>query len=152
MVKTYEKIKKQFYWNNTREIIENYIKQCDTCQKSKTDFKPNKSPMLITTTSSTFGEQIAMDIVGPLPETSNGNRLILTLQNDLTRFLQAYALPEHNATAIAIKFLEFCTQFGFPYSILTDQGTEFTSCTIKELNKLISIKHKLCSIYRPESN
>lgn len=48
--------------------------------------------------------------------------------------------------------LKFCTQFGFPYSILSDQGTEFSSCTLKEIKKLLAIKHKFCSPYHPESN
>lgn len=150
--KTYEKIKRQYYWSNMKETIERYIKKCQICQKSKTNFKPNRSPMVITTTARTFCEQLAMDIVGPLPETNNGNRFILTLQDDLTKYLQAYALPEHSAPIVAIYFLKFCTQFGFPYSILTDQGKEFTSSTLKEINKLLTVKHNLCSPYHPESN
>lgn len=82
----------------------------------------------------------------PFPETVNDNRLILTVQDEVTKFLQTYALTEHNATAVATKFLESCTQFGFPYFI----PTEFTSCTLKELDKLLTMK--LCSPYRPESN
>lgn len=152
VVKTYDRIKRYYYWDQMKESIENYIKKCDQCQRSKTHFKPNKSPMVITTTAETFCERIAMDIVGPLPETRNGNRFILTLQDDLTKFVQAYAMQEHNAPTVAIYFLKFCTQFGFPYTILSDQGTEFTSCTLKEVNKLLAIKHKLCSPYHPESN
>lgn len=62
--RTYQKIKRYYYWDNMKTDIEQYIKQCPTCQKSKTNFKPNKSPMEITTTSSRFCERIAMDIVG----------------------------------------------------------------------------------------
>lgn len=58
---------------------------------SKADFRKNQSPMEITTTSSKFGEQVAMDIVGPLPETQNGNRFIFKLQDDLTKLIDAYA-------------------------------------------------------------
>lgn len=152
IVKTYERIKRQYYWDKMKESIEEYIRKCDVCQRSKTNFKPNKSPMLITSTASTFAEQIAMDIVGPLPETENGNRFILTLQDDLSKYIQAYALREHNALIVASKFLEHCTRFGFPHTILSDQGKEFTSSTLKEVNRLLSIKHKVCSPYRPESN
>lgn len=150
--RTYERIKEQFYWDNMKNDIRNYIRQCDICQKSKTDFISNKSPMLITTTSNKFCEQIALDVVGPLPQTVTGNRFILTLQDDLTKFIQAYALPNHEAATVAIFFLKFCTQFGFPINILKDQGTEFTSKVFKEINKLMSIKHKITSPYHPQSN
>lgn len=150
--RTYDNIKQFYYWDNMKKTIQDYIQKCKTCQTSKVNFKPNRSPMLITTTSSKFCDQIAMDIVGPLPETQNGNRFILTLQDDLTKFIQAYALPEHNAQIVAIHFLKFCTQFGFPDSILSDQGKEFTSATFKEINKLIGTKHKLASPYHPQTN
>lgn len=149
--RTYEKIKQLYSWNNMKDHIRKYIRKCKICQKSKTDFKHNKSPMIITTTSFKFCEQIALDIVGPLPITKSNNRFILTIQDDLTKFIQAYALNIHDAQTVAIHFLKFCTQFGFPNSILTDQGVEFTSKVFKEINKLMSIKHKQSSPYHPQT-
>lgn len=122
-----------------KQDIRDYIQKCIICQQSKTNFKPNKSPMMITTTSKKFCEQTAMDIVGPLPVTKNNNRFILTLQDDLTKFIQAFAMPEHNAEIVALHFLKFCTRFGFPDNILSDQGREFCSATFKEFNKLLSV-------------
>lgn len=56
--------------------------------------------MQITTSSSKFTEQIAIDIVGPLLITNNQNRFILTIQNDLTKFIQSYTMPNHETTNI----------------------------------------------------
>lgn len=42
-----------------KESIREYLRKCKICQESKTNFNPNKSPMLITTTSKSFCEQIA---------------------------------------------------------------------------------------------
>lgn len=150
--RAYDKIKSFFYWDNMKTDIRNYIRACPTCQKSKTDFKPNRSPMEITTTSTKFCERIAMDIVGPLPETLSGNRFILTLQDDLTKLIDAYAMPTHDAQTVAIHFLEFCTRYGFPQSALSDQGTEFTSQTFKQVNRMLSIKQKQTSPYHPQTN
>lgn len=150
--RAYAKIKQFFYWENMKSDIREYIRACSVCQTSKTDFKSNKSPMEITTTSTKFGEQVAMDIVGPLPQTKNGNRFILTLQDDLTKLIDAYALPTHDATTVATYFLKYCTRYGFPQSVLSDQGTEFTSQTFKQVDKLLSIRHKLSSPYHPQTN
>lgn len=70
-----------------KKTIREYVRKCPVCQKSKANFKPNKRPMIITTTSRKFCEQVAIDIVGPLPITKNGNRFILTIQDDLTKFI-----------------------------------------------------------------
>ncbi|XP_045479182.1 uncharacterized protein LOC123684075 [Harmonia axyridis] len=149
--RTYEKIKQLYSWKNMKDEIRQYIKKCKICQQSKTDFKHNKSPMIITTTSTKFCEQIALDIVGPLPNTKNNNRFILTIQDDLTKFIQAYSLNTHDAKTVAIYFLKFCTQFGFPDRILTDQGVEFSSNIFKEINRLMSIKHKQSTPYHPQT-
>lgn len=150
--RTFLDLKGKYYWPNMRDAVIEYIKKCPTCQKAKTNFKPHKSPMVITTTSQNFCERVALDIVGPLNETENGNRFVLSLQDDLTKFVQFYAIPEHTAVTVSIYFLKFCTQFGFPESILTDQGSEFTSKTLKELNKILSIDHKFSSPYHPQTN
>lgn len=125
MQRTYEKINYLYFWDNMKNDIQDYIRKCQTCQMSKTDFKNNKSPMQITSTSDKYCERITMDIVGPLSATRNGNRSILTLQDDLTKFIQAFAIPDHTADTVTLYFIKFCTQFGFPGMILSDQGTKF---------------------------
>ena len=60
--------------------------------------------MEITTTSSDPLEKVFLDVVGPLPLTEKGNKYILTLQDDLTKFSQAYPIPNHEAITIAEKF------------------------------------------------
>ncbi|ERL95277.1 hypothetical protein D910_12543 [Dendroctonus ponderosae] len=47
--------------------------------------------MEITTTSERPFQRLALDIVGPLPITESGNRFILTMQDDLTKY--SYAIP-----------------------------------------------------------
>lgn len=109
--------------------------------------------MLITTTSTKPSERIALDVVGPLSLTMNGNVCILTLQDDLTKFTQAYALPNHEAKTIADKLThDFICKFGIPESILTDQGPDFTSNLFKEVANIFKVKKLQTSPYRPETN
>ncbi|KAK9881313.1 hypothetical protein WA026_015439 [Henosepilachna vigintioctopunctata] len=61
-------------------------------------------------------------------------------------------METHDAENTSIQLIKFCTQFGFPENILSDQGVEFTSNTLKELNKLLNINHKLASPYHPQTN
>lgn len=74
--------------------IRKYIRACSSCQANKTNFKPFKAPIQITTTSVAHFERLAIDIIGPLPLTENNNKFILTMQDDLTKF--SYAIPNQN--------------------------------------------------------
>ena len=88
--------------------------------------------MEITSSSSKPFEKIFLDIVGPLPLTISGNKYILTLQDDLTKFSQAYPIPNHEALTIANIFAsQFICTFGIPEKILTDQGADFNSNLLK---------------------
>jgi hypothetical protein len=109
--------------------------------------------MQITTTSSKPFERIALDIVGPLNLTENGNRFVLTLQDDLTKYSQAYAIPNHEAETIAkLLVKQFICKFGIPDSILTDQGSDFMSKLLKNVATLFKIKQIHTTAYHPQSN
>lgn len=109
--------------------------------------------MEITTTSNKPFGRTALDIVGLLPLSENGNIYILTLQDDLTKFSQGYAVPNHDARTIADKLVkQFICKFGTPNQILTDQGKDFTSELLKEICKPFKIKKIQISAYHPQSN
>lgn len=95
----------------------------------------------ITTTSSKLFERNSLDIVGPLPMSLSGNKFILTLQDDLTKFLQAYPIQNHEAKTIADIFVKkFVCIFGTPDKILTDQGAEFQSNLFKKCQNFFALK------------
>lgn len=50
-LRTYKRIKENYKWAKMKKDIKNFIKSCQSCQINKTNHKPGKSPMEITTTS-----------------------------------------------------------------------------------------------------
>lgn len=95
-------------------------------------YQDNKQPTEITSTSTEAFEKVALDIVGPLPITENGNKYILTLQDDLTKYSQAYALPQHDADTIANFIVLFVISFvNLAVLKLFLQIKVQTSCLIK---------------------
>lgn len=150
--KTYAKIKEQYFWPSIKSDIRKYIQSCHSCQMNKTNFKPIKQPMEITTTAEKPFEKLAIDIVGPLPLTESGNRFILTAQDDLTKFCFAKPIPNHESLTIAKSLIEIFTQFGIPKTFLTDQGLDFMSELIKNLGNLLKTKHICTNPYHPQIN
>lgn len=153
VTQTYKKLRKSYNWPNMKQNVKSFIQKCDSCQKNKLVRKKTKLPMQITDTSQQAFEKIMLDIVGPLPLTENGNRYILTLQDDLSKFCQAYPIPNQETLTIAKEICsKFICTFGIPEIILTDQGTNFTSELMKDIAKLFQIKKIQTTAYRPQSN
>lgn len=132
-----------------KDII--FIKTCESCQINKKDSKSNKVRMVITTISERPFQKIAIDIVGFLPVTENRNKFIFTLQDDLTKFSYGKSIPNHEAITVASNLLTFITIFGIPETIFSDQVSDFTSVILKELNKLLKIKHVLSRPYHSQT-
>jgi hypothetical protein len=84
MNKTYRAISSQYTWPKMRREVEDYVKQCKSCQVNKTLTPQNKAPMQITTMAEHPFEKCYLDAVGPLPVTLWGNKYILTVQDDLS--------------------------------------------------------------------
>ena len=70
--------------------------------------------------------RVALDLVGPLPETTEGNKWILVVGDYFTKWVEAYPLPDATAETVAGKMVEeyFC-RFGIPTELHSDQGRNF---------------------------
>lgn len=56
----------------------------------------------MTDTPSQAFDKIQIDIVGPLPITEKGNRYLLTIQDNLTKYSDAIPLPTIDSTKVAL--------------------------------------------------
>ena len=151
--KTYKQIRGKYQWSGMKRDIATFINNCDSCQKNKKDKSIKKAPMELTSTSEEAMEKLFLDIVGPLPETFNGNKYILTMQDDLSKYSFAIPTENHLAETVARLLVKFVfTKFGIPRFILTDQGTDFTSKLMKNVTKLFHIDHNVTTAYHPQTN
>ena len=95
------KIKTPFTWHNMRRDVENFVKQCESCQKNKI-WRKNKIPIKIATTASEPYEKVYIDIV-VLPESDFGNKYALFMQDDLTRYLIVASMDNQGAETTNIR-------------------------------------------------
>ena len=69
-------------------------------------------------------ERVAMDILGPLPESESGNKYLLLVADYFTKWPEANALPNQEATMVAEVFVrEYMYRFGVPLELHSDQGS-----------------------------
>jgi hypothetical protein len=141
------------YWPGMKQELEEYIKRCDICQRNKITQNKTKLPMKVTTTPEVVWDKCALDIVGPLNQTAEGHKYVLTFQDELSKFTLAILIVQQDAMTVAKAFVEkIILKFGIPLSILTDQGSNFMSDVIGNVCKILKIKGIKCTAYHPQTN
>ena len=152
IIRTAENIRQRYYWTHMREDIEKHIAECHACNLSNAK-KANKEGQVIPQLRSKAFDQIAIDIVGPLPITSSENRYLITIMDRFTRYAAAIPVKVITAETVAQAILDnWIYIYGIPTYILTDNGTQFQSRTLQLIEKILNIKHQFTTIYHPECN
>jgi len=100
-------------------------------------------------------KRVAVDLVGPIaPVTDRGNRYILVMVNNATRYPEATALKSIEAETVAEELVTMFTRVGIPEEILSDQGSQFLSGVMKnkKASKLLSMSQLVTTPYHPMYN
>ena len=93
-----------------------------------------------------------MDILGPFPELQKENKYILVVSDYFTRWVEAYALKNQEATTVANELVdEFFFRFGPPEQLHSDQGRNFEAEVVQGISKLLEIVKTRTSPYHPQS-
>ena len=94
---------------------------------------------------------VAVDILGPLPESDSGNTFVLVAGDYFTQWLEAYDIPNQEAKTVAKKLVNelFC-QSPPPQQLHSDQGRQFESQLLIEVCKLFNIHKTRTMPYHPE--
>ena len=150
--KTVSKIKRLVYWPGMGDDVARWCVGCPVCARKKPGPGRGREPMQHVNVGVPL-EKIAIDIVGPLPRTENGNEYIMVVVDYFTKWVEAYAIPDHTAQTVADKLLnEFVCRYGMPQSIHTDQGREFESTLFQCLCEALGIDKTRTTPYHPQSD
>lgn len=148
--KATQRIQRRFYWPTMYRDVKRYCQECPECQRF--GGAGRKAPLIPLPIIGEPFRRIAMDVVGPLPRTSRGNRFILVVSDYATRYPEAIALRRVTAEKVAEELVTLFSRHGIPEEILTDQGTNFTSTLLGELYRMIGVKAIRTSPYHPQTD
>ncbi|XP_030845845.1 uncharacterized protein LOC115925941 [Strongylocentrotus purpuratus] len=150
--KTLHKLQRRFYWVGLAADVRSWVRKCTVCARSKNPPKKNRAPLQQYRVGAPM-ERVAMDIMGPLPETDKGNRYVLVIGDYFTKWTESYAMPNQEAKTVANIFVEeFVCRYGIPNELHTDQGRNFESNLMSEVCKLLGIKKTRTCPLHPRSD
>ena len=98
-------------------------------------------------------EDVAMDLLGELVETPQGNKHLLVITDRFTKLVRIAPLRNTRPQNIAKAFLQYwvCV-YGAPMTVLTDNRTQLTSKFLLEANLIFAIQELFTTAYHPETN
>ena len=98
-------------------------------------------------------DRLSTDLIGALPRTPRGNRYILVVTDQFTKWVEIFAIPDQSAETTARTILnEVIARYGSPTSIHSDQGANYESRIFRELCSLLEIKKSRTSVRNPKGN
>lgn len=140
----------RFFWPGMSKDIEEKCLRCERCFRGKA--VPQKAAPMESITTTYPVELICMDYLSLEPD-SRYTRNILVITDHFTKFSVAVPTRDQKARTVAKTLWEnFIVHYGFPSRLLSDQGRDFESRTIKELCSVIGATKVRTTPYHPRGN
>ncbi|GFV40175.1 retrovirus-related Pol polyprotein from transposon 412 [Trichonephila clavipes] len=151
--KTYDRIRKRFYWPGMYRNVVRYVMHCRECKRRKS--VPQRPPGRLVPIPPAIApfHRIGIDLLGRFPKSAHGNKWIIVCTDYSTRYAITKALPTAEVDEVA-KFLleEIVLRHGAPRVIITDRGAVFRSRLVSSLVDLCNIDHRFTTAYHPQTN
>lgn len=151
--RTLARVSEAYYWPGLSASVKQYVKSCRECQRRKSP--PSKPAGLLQPIDPPHKpfDQVGMDILGPFPLSSDGNKWVIVATDYLTRYAETQAIPRATASEVAQFFMcHIVLRHGAPSTVITDRGTAFTAQLIDEVFRLSNTRHRTTTAYHPQSN
>lgn len=143
-------MKKRFYWPGYAQDVRHWCQTCATCAARKTVAPKNRAP-LQTIEIGYLMQVVAVDIIGPFLESQAGNSYILVADDYFSKWMEAYPIPNQEASTVAQKLVdEFFCRFSTPEQLHSDQGKQFESELLKEICTILNIAKTRTTAYHPQ--
>ena len=138
--KILSKLRERFYWPGQFNDVKRFCATCTECQTRKTSGPRRKGPLQPVVVGYPM-QMVAVDILGPLPLSENGNNYILVAADYFTRWMEAWPIPNQEAKTVAeclTKEMFYC--FSIPEQLHSDQGRQFESEVMQEICHLLQVQ------------
>lgn len=141
-------LRMRFFWPHMSKDLEQKIKGCHRCIRKGA--RCQKAPMNSIVTTFPL-ELLSIDFL--TIEINGQKQNILVMMDHFTKFGHAVCTKDQTARTVArTLWKEFFLTYGFPKTILSDQGRDFESKLVKELCAIAGVQKCRTTPYHPSGN
>lgn len=139
-------------WKSMRSDVVEYVRNCPVCQKSRVTAVDDRAVEAHVIESYEPFQEVSLDSVVNLPEDSTGNKVILVVIDNFTRYVELFAVKDVSASTAAQCLLSVSCRYG-PVSIIrSDNGSQFVSEVFSKLVELMGSRQLLTVGFKPSAN
>jgi transposase InsO family protein len=149
--RTIDLLRNRFFWPFMQDDAKQHVASCQRCQK----FKAKTPKVEMKVIKATYPlELVHIDFL--LIESGRNDAKIeniLIVTDHFTGYAQAFVTTSQTAVIVAkVLWEKYFVHYGFPTSIISDQGANFESSLISELCKLVGTRKIRTTPYHPQGN
>lgn len=149
---TKRRLRLSFWWPYMDAEVEEFVKSCVVCSSCDKSAKLHTPPLCPIELPSAPWVKLGMDIVGPFHGLDSSSKFALVLMDYYSKWPEIKFVHEVTSRSV-IEFLrEIFMKEGFPETIVTDNGTQFTALEVEEFLQNSGVKHCKSSLYHPQTN
>lgn len=130
------------WWPGLDASIETMVKHCGNCQQNQSS--PPSAPKQLWSWPTRPWSRLHVDYAGPI----DGNMLLVVIDAH-SKWMEVFPLKTASALTTIQQLRRLFAQFGFPNTIVSDNGPQFAAAEFRRLN---GIKHTRVAPYHPSSN
>ena len=130
-----------FWWPKLSKMTAEFIRTCHKCQKNARMRKADRLPLQPIAIHANPFDDISFDIAGgTLPKTARGNRYLLILLCNVSKYIHAIPLRNLKTKTIVDKLLEWWTFVGIPSICRSDNMPAFKSQLLTAITQRFGIE------------
>jgi hypothetical protein len=148
--KTYDRVKRSFFWDGMKQDVCNFVEECDVYQRNKGETVKAPDTLQPLPIPLTIWRDISKDFIVGLPKSGNES-IIMVVVDRLSKYAHFYALQHLFTTStVAQLFMDHIFKIhDMPHSIVFDRDLTFTSNFWQELFRLQGTQLHLSTTYHP---
>jgi hypothetical protein len=152
--KMYHDLRSLYWWTRMKREISKYVSECGTCQRLKASHLKAAGTIQPLPIPSWKWEDLSMDFIVGLPNTSRHHDSIWVIMDRLTK--TTHFLPVHT-THRAEKYAEFYIDqivrlHGIPRTMVSDRGAPFVARFWEQLQESLGTHVIRSSSYHPQTD
>ncbi|XP_054272675.1 uncharacterized protein K02A2.6-like [Macrosteles quadrilineatus] len=145
IVRTKALARSYFWWPKLDQDIENMVNSCQACQQSR--HSPPRATVLPWEKTKQPWSRLHIDFAGPFQ-----NKLFLIVVDSFSKWLEVVLVPSTDSRSTIKVLRSLFATHGVPDTIVSDNGSAFTSQEFRSFNESNGIRHVVVASYHPSSN
>ena len=146
--KTFDLLDRQYYWKDIRKQVDQYVRNCHSCQRSRTSSHATFGVLRPLSVPEIPWEDISMDFVVGLPQCEGFDAVWVVVDrlSKMQHFIPCHTMID--AVELAKLFLrEVVPLHGLPRTIVSNRGPQFASTFWRQICSRLGVDQPMSTAF-----